>query len=82
MFTTDELTNFTTDELIELQDETLAEINEIRERLAKGENQTYTIKEASDYVPDSIEVDLHDILWRLEDQQYYIFTIIPERVMK
>ena len=82
MFTTDELTNFTTDELIELQDETLAKINDIKERLAKGENQTYTIQEANDYNPDSIEIDLNDILWRLEDQQYDIFTIITERVMK
>lgn len=72
MFNQTELINFTTAQLIELQDETLAEINETKERLANGETQT----------DPNTGLELDEYLWGLEFTLDNIFNVLTERVHK
>ena len=71
IFNKTELETYTTTQLIELQDATLEEINEVKERLANGETQTD---------PNGLELD--DYLWGLEFTFDNIFEVITERVHK
>ncbi len=72
IFNKTELETYTTTQLIELQDETLEEINEVKERLANGETQT----------DPNTGLELDEYLWGLEFTFDNIFELITERVHK
>ena len=72
MFNKSELSNFTTNELMVLQDETITNIVEVKERLANGETQT----------DPNTGLELDDYLWGLHFTFINILDVLAERLRR